>query len=119
MDVPDPRPRVKDGADGAVIVAQRCTQCGYAVALERPRCPQCRGEMAIEEFGPGATVWASTVVHLPVAGMNPPYGLAYIDLDGDGPRVLVHTDPTAPLPVGSKVRLGATDDNGNLTAEAV
>lgn len=116
---PDPRPRVKaaDSGEGSVVVAQRCTSCRYAVAHPRPRCPECGGELAVTEFGPGATVWASTVVHVPVAGLTPPYGLAYVDLDDDGPRVLAHTGTDTAPPVGARVRLGGPDERGNLTAE--
>lgn len=115
---PDPRPRLIARDGGAVVAGQRCTACGYAVALPRPRCPRCRGELEPAEFGPGGAVWSSTVVHLPVAGMEPPYGLAYVDLDEEGPRILVHAaDASAPLPVGAQVTLGGPDERGNPTAE--
>jgi len=110
---PDPRPRMTEAGG---LAGARCEACGYAVAFPRPRCPRCRGELAPAEFGPGGTVWASTVVHVPVPGVEPPYGLAYVDLDDDGPRVLVHTGGEAPLPVGARAELAAPDSLGNLRA---
>ena len=64
-------------------------------------------------FGPGGTVWSSTVVRIPVAGREPPVALAYVDLD-DGPRVLVHAPlaPDAPA-VGSRVVLVAPTAAGD------
>lgn len=49
-------------------------------------------------------MWAGTLVHLAVGEWQPPFGLAYVDLD-DGPRVLAHTTEARVLPAGSRVRL--------------
>jgi len=40
-------------------------------------------------FGPGATVFSSTVLRIPVSERTPPFTLAYVDMD-DGPRILAH-----------------------------
>ncbi|HEX8754087.1 MAG TPA: OB-fold domain-containing protein, partial [Solirubrobacterales bacterium] len=64
--------------------------------------------------GPLGTVWAATVVRIPVPGREPPYGLAYVDLE-DGPRVLAHAPGEEPLAVGSAVRLGPLGPAGDLT----
>jgi len=69
--------------------------------------------MHAAHFGPTGSVWASTTVHVAAPGLQPPYSLAYVDID-DGPRVLVHSG--ALLPIGSRVALTGSTDQGNLTA---
>ena len=97
-----------------VVAGVRCTSCGHVVAFERVRCPQCAGAVVETEFGPAGTVWASTVVRVPVPGRTPPYALAYVDLD-DGPRVLAHVaGATEPPPVGGRVRLDGQTRDGDL-----
>ena len=95
----------------------RCTACGYAVAFARPRCPVCGAAVAPARFGPEGTVWSATVVRVAVPGRTPPYGLAYVDLD-DGPRILAHTEGDAPVPIGSRVRLVADGDDGDVVVSA-
>ena len=86
----------------------RCVDCGYPAVGRRPRCPACHGSLVTVEFKPEGTVWASTVVRVPVPGREPPYGLAYVDVD-DGPRVLAGTPGDAALQVGSRVALSEVD----------
>ena len=112
----DPRPVVVESAAGAQVAGVRCEACGYAVATTRPRCPVCHGPVAPESFGPGGVVWSSTVVRVPVPGRTPPYALAYVDLDGGGPRVLAHTPGDAPATIGGRVLLGAKNADGDLVA---
>ena len=106
MTIVDPRPRIVAAPDGAGVVAGvRCTdheRCPGRAAFDWPACPTCGGTVEPAEFGPGGTVWSSTVVRIQVPGRTPPYALAYVDLD-DGPRVLAHT--AEQQPVGSRVRL--------------
>lgn len=84
------------------------------LAVRAPSCPECRGALAAAEFGPGGTVWSSTVVHLDLAGIEAPYGLAYVDLD-DGPRTLAHTtETTAPIEVGTRVVITGTTAHGDV-----
>lgn len=120
----DPRPRVADNGDaGAAVVGVRCTACGYPVAFARPACPVCAGPVAEQHFGPAGTVFASTVVRIPVGERTPPYGLAYVDLD-DGPRVLAAT-PSGPdggttsIPVGTRVRLVGVGQAGDPLVEVL
>ncbi|MCU1626481.1 MAG: hypothetical protein JWP64_1430 [Pseudonocardia sp.] len=122
---PDPRPQVSPGADGGGVVdGRRCRSCDEVSAFAWPACPACGGAVDPASFGPFGTVWSATVVRIPVPGRPPPYRLAYVDLD-DGPRVLAHvvTDPTAdrvlPAPVGGRVRLLPTTDDGDLLVEVV
>ena len=101
-----------------MVAGVRCTRCGYPAASARPRCPACRGPVEPAEFGPGGTVWSATVVRIPVPGREPPYALAYVDLD-DGPRVLSHLDCADALDVGTRVRLTAPAADPDLHAEVV
>ena len=94
----------------------RCVECGYPAAGERPRCPRCHGRVAPAGFGPAGTVWSSTVVRIPVPGREPPYALAYVDLD-DGPRVLAVTTGESRLPVGARVTVTSVDDEGMVHVE--
>jgi uncharacterized OB-fold protein len=73
----------------------------------------CRGELVEQSYGPGGTVWASTVVRVPVQDRRPPWALAYIDMD-DGPRILGHLDPPdVALAVDNRVRLVGHSDLGD------
>ncbi len=112
--VADSRPALVQGR----VVGSRCAACGYPSAQTGlPWCPACQGgEMVEEGFGPGGVLWSSTRVHLRVLHRNPPYSLAYVDLD-DGPRVLVRLADPVILPCGSRVRVTHSVD-GDIIAEA-
>lgn len=117
----DPRPVVVQHAAGAAVLGVRCSDCAYPVAFARPACPVCSGPVSQQHFGPGGTVFSSTVVRIPVGDRTPPYALAYVDLD-DGPRILVATPPapgcdTSALPVGSRVRLIGVGPAGDPVVE--
>lgn len=114
----DPRPSVVDQAGGTRVAGGRCTSCGHPMLVAPPRCPVCgQGPFEREEFGPDGTVFSSTILHIPVPGREPPYGLAYIDLD-DGPRLLAHLDDTVTtaLPPGTRVRLTGMTPHGDPLA---
>lgn len=113
----DPRPKVVPYGDDAAVLGARCTDCGYPTAFARPACPVCSGPVVEQHFGPAGTVFASTVVRIPVGDRTPPYALAYVDLD-DGPRLLAGTPPAAGsepavVPVGSRVRLVGVNEAGD------
>ena len=112
--VADPRPVVRD----ARVIGARCAACAYPSAPPAPWCPACQHrEQHAAEFGPGGTVWSSTLVHIPVGRWKPPYALAYIDLD-DGPRVIAHAQEPATLAVGARVRIIGGDEGGDLIVTA-
>ena len=111
---PDPRPRLAPDHSCAQLRGWRCAECGVARAVHAPRCPDCAGELVATDFGPGGIVWSSTVVHLDIAGIPAPYGLAYVDLD-DGPRFLAHVDGSRePLVVGSRVTISGINERGDI-----
>lgn len=118
----DPRPAVVIQDGQARLAGRRCRACAYPLAYPWPRCPVCHGELAAEHFGPRGTVWAATVVRIPVSGRTPPYRLAYVDLD-DGPRVLAHLAGTLagqqaePVAIGSRVRLARRSATGDIEVE--
>lgn len=111
---PDPRPPVVTTNDDRVRVSgSRCASCGYPVFGTIERCPICRSTSAPAQFGPGGTVFAATVLRVPVPGRTPPFALAYVDLD-DGPRILSHVDTTdRPLRPRERVRLIGTTPEGD------
>ena len=114
----DPRPQV-DTTDGPRVRGVRCRSCAHPMATPRPVCAACGGPVEEAGFGPGGTVYASTVVRIAVGDRTPPYALAYVDLD-EGPRILAHVageQPSAPA-VASRVRLGEPRD-GDVVVEVV
>lgn len=107
--IADPRPVVQ----GDKVLGARCAACGYPSAPPAPWCPACQDrEQLPAEFGPGATVWASTLVQIPVGRWTPPYAMAYIDLD-DGPRVIAHLEQPRIEQAGTRVRI-VGDEDGDL-----
>jgi uncharacterized protein len=115
IEIPDPRPRVDDGAPGtAVVLGLRCVACAYPMAYEALQCPVCRGEVAEARFGPHGTVVASTVLRVGVPGYDPPYSVAYVDLE-DGPRVLVHPAGDGLLTPGTRVHVTGLSRRGDIT----
>lgn len=111
--VADPRPVV----NGDKVVGARCAQCRYPTAPAAPWCPACNSrDLQPAEFGPGGTVWASTLVHIPVGRWTPPYAMAYLDLD-DGPRVIAHLDQPKIEKAGTRVRIAGADESGDLVVQ--
>jgi uncharacterized OB-fold protein len=111
-EIADPRPRVvTDEAGVARVAGSRCEACGYPLAVEAPWCPDCRGALRDDAFGPGGTVWAHTTLHISVAGRAPGYTLAYVDID-EGPRILAHVEGGAPS-VGCRVAVAGTTEEGD------
>jgi uncharacterized protein len=116
---PDPRPRVTHDGDRVRLAGQRCVDCGYPVAVAGPWCPRCRGELRAAAFGPWGTAWASTVVHVPLPGRAPPWGLVYVDLEA-GPRVLGHLESAErPVAVGVRMELVGLSPSGDLVFRPV
>lgn len=109
----DPRPAVVDG----VIAGTTCTECGHASTRREGRCERCLGDTTPSTFGPGATVWSATTVHIRVGDREPPFALAYVDLD-DGPRILAHVAGPHTPSVGAAVRVVGESD-GDVVVDVV
>lgn len=113
----DPRPATQEsGGDSRTLRGVRCEACGHPLAQRSPRCPDCGGILADAAFGPGGVVWSWTTVRVATEGREPPYTLAYIDLD-DGPRVLAHVRPVVQVRTGDRVRLVAATTQGDPQVE--
>ncbi len=91
-----------------MVAGVRCIACGHPLIEQVDACPVCRARVSRDNFGPGGTVFAATVLRIALPERPPPYGLAYVDLDG-GPRILAHgyadRDTCRPLAPGDRVRL--------------
>lgn len=116
---PDPRPRLSPDHSSRQLRGWRCSECGVARAVHAPWCPDCGGQLLVVDFGPLGTVWSSTVVHLNIADIPAPYGLAYIDLD-DGPRFLAHIDGAEePLLVAGRVTISGINERGDIEVTSI
>ncbi|RRQ26789.1 hypothetical protein DK926_16980 [Rhodococcus sp. Eu-32] len=112
--VADSRPVFRDGR----VHGLRCTECRNPSAQrDLPWCPLCRGRVVQDSFSPTGSVWASTVVAIPVGNRKPPFALGYVDLD-DGPRVLAHLAMPETAPIGTRVTVTGVE-LGDLVAEVV
>lgn len=114
--VADPRPRATVGETVVTPTGWRCTACRHPLTQPALRCPLCRGALTETTFEHTGTVFASTCLRVRVPGHTPPFAVAYLVLDGDGPRVLVHTEGDEPLPPGTRAEVAALDAAGNLVA---
>ncbi|WP_214109121.1 Zn-ribbon domain-containing OB-fold protein [Acrocarpospora catenulata] len=92
------------------VAGSRCASCSYPAAPACPRCPACGGPSSETVFSPRGTVWASTLLHIGVAGRQPPFAFAYVDLD-DGPRVLAPLEEARVADVGAPVVLIPSADH--------
>lgn len=112
--VADSRPVFGDGR----VHGLRCTVCRNPSAQrDLPWCPVCRGPLVDDTFSPLGSMWASTVVAIPVGNRKPPFALGYIDLD-DGPRVLAHLALPVSVPIDTRVMVTGVE-HGDLVAEVV
>ncbi len=116
VSIPDPRARTVEREGRHFVLGMACAACGHKTAVRVPWCPRCQSETTERAFGPDGTVWSATVVHIKVADRQPPYALAYVDLD-EGPRVLAHVSTARPPAVGSRVRLTAPTPEGDIQVE--
>lgn len=110
----DVRPKFVLRNDDWLLMGAKCQQCDYRLAVAGPWCPLCHGAIADTEFGPGGTVWSSTILRVTVGGHAPPRALAYVDID-DGPRVIceVADVPESAPAIGSRVTLGGPSPDGD------
>lgn len=97
------------------LSGSRCRRCGIALFGERRRCENCAAtDVRAEVFRERGTIYSYTVQRFPPPKPNAvpepwsPRALAWIDLDGDGPRVMgvIAGDPDN-VKIGAGVALRA------------
>lgn len=99
------------------IAGRKSDECGYAtIDMSMDFCPRCGGGLTDWQFEPEGVVWSTTVAHVSVRGIEPPFGLAYVDFV-EGMRVLARFDPSVgTLHVDDRVSI-STSSEGVLFAE--
>lgn len=83
--------RVDDAATPWRLVGSRCGTCGAVTFPAQASCPRCTGDdVSAHPLSDRGTVWASTVQrftpktpYLGADGSLPPFGVGYVDLDGE------------------------------------
>jgi uncharacterized protein len=113
----DPRPEVVDVDGNLAVRGGRCTE-GHVSVMPRQRCSHCGQRLEPTQLSPIGTVWSSTVVRIAIPSREPPFGLAYVDLD-DGGRLVAHVRQEAgadlaPLLVGTRVEVVGTTTSGDV-----
>jgi uncharacterized OB-fold protein len=91
------------------LIIQRCSSCGHYQFYPRPFCLKCLFQRLewVSAKGTG-TIYSGTTVRLKVLPeIEPPFGVALVDLD-EGPRFFANV-PTLPVPIGARVRIGWRD----------
>ena len=108
------RPRVD--RERGCLVGSRCTGCESAAWPARSVCHRC-GSPAVksEAFCSTGSLVTYTQVWVPRPGLETPYTLGQVHLDGQGPVIFGHVrtmDPRTRVP--RPVRLSLADDPGDV-----
>lgn len=108
--------------DLTALITTKCHNCGSTWFPPREICSKCAsGNVEQAITGNRGIAYASTVVRVGPAAFQPPYVLAYVDLDGA--RLLAHVDTDEALAPNTSVelRVGAIgeDDTGPLSSYVV
>lgn len=110
--------------DGRRVVLRvtRCRVCDRRWFPARAQCSHCASYKVDDEVTSSrGTAYASTVVRIGPARFDPPYTLAYVDIDGV--RVLAHVSAPDALAPGTPVELQQAtigfDEEGPLLSYAV
>ncbi len=90
--------------DGVLLLATRCGRCNTPTFPPVAACPACweGSDLATVPLPRHGTVHAYTVTHVPAAGIEAPYAVAYIDFS-DGIRVCGRLHGWADIEVGDTV----------------
>ncbi len=94
--------------EAPALLGGNCPACGRDFFPRPPRCPHCLGEVREKNLGSTGRLYTYTVVRVkPPWGLPCPYGLAYVDLDHGGLRVLglLAPDCLEGLEIGQPLRL--------------
>ena len=89
------------------LTGSKCPVCGFTAFPRQEWCEQCSHGPGLDAYDVAAagTIYAFTEVHVAPARFNPPYPLAFVDLD-DGLRILAQgLTPAEELRTGQRVRL--------------
>jgi uncharacterized OB-fold protein len=111
---------IPSGDEDPVLLGGRCPRCGRDFYPRPPRCPHCLGPIEEKALGSTGRLYTYTVVRVkPPWGLPRPYGLAYVDLDDSGLRVLGLLDPDAleHVEIGLPLRLAVGEIGGNIKGE--
>ncbi len=90
------------------LLGRRCPACALVFFHPRSHCPSCLGPMETVDLGGRGELHSFTVVRTKAPlGLPQPYGVGFVDLPQDGPRVFCLLDPGAldRLRLGQAVRL--------------
>jgi uncharacterized OB-fold protein len=90
------------------LLGGRCPECGRDYFPRPPRCPHCLDDIEEKNLGSSGKLYTYTVVRVrPPWGLPSPYGIGYVDLDNNGPRVLglLSSESLEILEIGMPLRL--------------
>ena len=105
LEVPGTRDRRRLDPVAGCLVGSRCADCSMTSWPRRAVCQRC-GAAPMDEaaFAPTGKLLSFTTVWVARPGLEPPYTLAQVKLDEDGPAVFAHvrslpSDARVDLPV--------------------
>lgn len=100
------------------VPGTRCDACGRVAVISQERCGRCAGDVVDHPVDSSGRVWSATTVHLAVAGREPPFHLAWVDLDA-GPRVLATTTTSTPFTIGDPVTISPGEHGWHASKERI
>ena len=91
--LPQPTPETRhfwEGTQSGELRLQRCNACQKAYFPPRPFCPACgQREVSVFKASGKGRLFSYVIHHRPVAGFDPPYAIAVVELD-EGPRMMTN-----------------------------
>jgi uncharacterized OB-fold protein len=91
--LPQPTPETQhfwDGAKAGELRLQRCNSCQKIYFPPRPFCPACAArEVSVFAASGKGRLYSYVIHHRAVAGFDPPYAIAVVELD-EGPRMMTN-----------------------------
>jgi uncharacterized protein len=91
--LPQPTPETQhfwDGTKAGELRLQRCDSCGKVYFPPRPFCAACASrQVSVFKASGKAILWSYVIHHRKVAGFNPPYAIAVVQL-AEGPRMMTN-----------------------------
>lgn len=105
LKMPPTAQRRRVDREHGVLIGSRCAQCGGASWPSRAICPRCGSAVVVEApLRSTGTLVTYTTVWVPRPGLEPPYILGLVGLDGDPVTLFAHvrelpSDVRVPYPV--------------------